>query len=224
MPEIKFRLIRSNRRTVALEVNDQGDLIVRAPNRLELSAIKSILRSHRRWIARKLSEVERRRQLLRPKRFVEGENFLYLGREFPLLISHEARPALRFTGQSFILSSRWKRQAREIFQKWYRKQAQAYLSDRVMKMAASNGFRFKKFRLSSARTRWGSCSAKRTISLTWRLILAPPEIIDYVIIHELAHTREKSHSPDFWKLVAGLRPDYRQRRRWLKQNGFMLNI
>jgi len=111
-----------------------------------------------------------------------------------------------------------------LFQKLYRKLARAYLRRRLEQLARLNGFNFKKFRLSSARTRWGSCSAKGTISLTWRLILAPPEIIDYVIIHELAHTREKNHSRAFWNLVAKHLPDFRQRRRWLKQNGFRLNI
>lgn len=224
MTEVKFRLIRSNRRTVGLEINHQGDLIVRAPERLELTAIKNILKSHRKWITHKLEEVEKRRQLIRPKKFVGGEQFLWLGREYPLMLSPRRRPALRFTGQNFILSSRWQGQAREIFEKWYRKKARIYLEERVRSLAARDGFRFKKFRLSSARTRWGSCSARGTISLTWRLIMAPPEIIDYVIIHELAHTREKNHSRAFWDLVAWQMPDYRQRRRWLRQNGFRLNI
>ncbi|MGQ9800591.1 MAG: M48 family metallopeptidase [Candidatus Saccharicenans sp.] len=224
MPEIKFRLIRSNRRTVGLEINHQGDLIVRAPERLELPAIKNIVKSHRKWIIGKLAEFEKCRQLTRLRRFTEGEKFLWLGREYPLLFTKEAGPALRFTGESFILSSRRQGQAREIFKKWYRKKARVYFEERIRSLAARNGFRFKKFRLSSARTRWGSCSARGTISLNWRLILAPPEIIDYVIIHELAHTREKNHSRTFWDLVARQMPDFRQRRLWLKQNGFRLNI
>lgn len=224
MPEIKFRLIRSNRRTVGLEINPRGDLIVRAPETLEIPVIKRILKSHGRWITRKLAEVEERRQLIRPKRFVEGEKFLWLGREYPLLLSLQARPPLRFNGQCFILSSGWQGKAREIFEKWYREKGRVYFEERIRSLAARNGFRFKKFRLSSARTRWGSCSARGTISLNWRLVLAPPEIIDYVIIHELAHTREKNHSRTFWDLVAGQMPDFRQRRRWLKQNGYRLNL
>lgn len=219
-----LKIVRTKRRTVGLEVNDRGELIVRAPEKLSRAAIDEIIRKHQRWIENKLSEVEKRRQMFPPRKFIQGEKFLWLGKEYPLVISGESRPALKFTGQEFILSSRWQSRAREIFRKFYRQKAQAYLSRRTAELAGLNGFRFTRFRLSSAATRWGSCSARGTISLTWRLVLAPPEIIDYVIIHELAHTRERNHSRAFWNLVEEQLPDYRQRRRWLKKYGFRLNL
>lgn len=219
-----MKIIRSRRRTVGLEVNDCGELIVRAPERLSRAAIDEIIRKHRRWIEKKLAEAEKRRQMFRPKKFVEGEKFLWLGREYPLRITQESRPALKFTGLEFILSVRWQGRAREIFKKLYRRKALAYLSLRTRQLAELNGFKFTRFKLSSATTRWGSCSARGTVSLTWRLILAPPEIIDYVIIHELAHTREKNHSRVFWNLVEAHLPDYRRKRLWLKKYGFLLNL
>lgn len=222
--ECVMKIIRSERRTVGLEVNDRGELIVRAPERLSRAAIDEIIRKHRRWIEKKLAEAEKRRQMFQPKKFMEGERFLWLGREYPLRITDERRPALKFTGSEFILSARWQVRAREIFKKLYRRKALAYLGLRTRQLAELNGFMFTRFRLSSASTRWGSCSTRGTISLTWRLIMAPPEIIDYVIIHELAHTREKNHSRAFWKLVEEQLPDYRQRRCWLKKYGFMLNL
>lgn len=219
-----IKIIRSRRRTVGLEVDDRGELIVRAPERLSRAAIDEIIDKHRRWIEKKLAEAEKRRQMFRPKKFVEGEKFLWLGSEYPLRITQESRPALKFTGREFILSVRWQGRAREIFKKLYRRKALAYLGLRTRQLAELNGFKFARFRLSSAATRWGSCSARGTVSLTWRLILAPPEIIDYVIIHELAHTREKNHSRAFWNLVEEHLPDFRQRRGWLKKYGFLLNL
>ncbi|MBC7349119.1 MAG: M48 family metallopeptidase [Candidatus Aminicenantes bacterium] len=218
------RIIRSRRRTVGLEINEEGQLVVRAPLYLPESEIKAVIRRHQRWIENKLVELEQRRQKKRPKSFVAGEKYLYLGQEFPLILSPRPKPALAFTGRAFILSGVYQNRGKELFQKLYQRMARAYLRRRLEQLARLNGFKFKKFRLSSARTRWGSCSAKGTISLTWRLVLAPPEIIDYVIIHELAHTREKNHSRVFWNLVAEHLPDFRQRRCWLKQNGFRLNI
>lgn len=82
----------------------------------------------------------------------------------------------------------------------------------------------EKLRISSARTRWGSCSAKGTISLTWRLVMAPPEILDYVIVHELAHLKVKNHSSAFWKVVETYLPGYQNQRKWLKQNGHTLDL
>lgn len=219
-----MKIIRSRRRTVGLEVNDRGELVVRAPERLGRAAIDEIIDKHRVWIEKKLAEAEERRRMFSPKKFVEGEKFLWLGQEYPLRISGESRPALKFTGREFILSARWQGRAREIFKKLYRRKALAYLGHRTQQLAELNGFKFTGFRLSSAATRWGSCSARGTVSLTWRLVMAPPEIIDYVIIHELAHTREKNHFRAFWSLVEEQLPDYRQRRRWLKKFGFMLNL
>jgi predicted metal-dependent hydrolase len=84
------------------------------------------------------------------------------------------------------------------------------------------GFREMKVRISSARTRWGSCSQKGNLSFTWRLVMAPPDVIDYVVVHELCHTREMNHSRSFWEQVEAILPDFRQRRRWLKEYGKLL--
>ncbi|MDI6698813.1 MAG: SprT family zinc-dependent metalloprotease [Candidatus Saccharicenans sp.] len=222
--KIKWKLIRSRRRTVGLEVSERGELIVRAPKDLSRGSVLEVLKEHRRWITKKLAEVEERQKFHKPRKFEEGENFLYLGREYPLRLEPGSRRFLAFDGRCFIMSSAARGGARELFLRLYRKLAKKYLSARLKRLAALNGFRFGKFRLSSARTRWGSCSAQGTISLTWRLIMAPPEIIDYVIVHELAHTKEKNHSRAFWNLVGHHIPDYKEKRRWLKKNGFWLNL
>lgn len=221
--KIKWKLIRSRRRTVGLEVSDRGELIVRAPKNLSRESISEVLRKHRRWITKKLAEAEERQKFHKPRKFEEGETFPYIGNEYPLRLAPGSRRFLAFDGRCFILSSAAGDGTRELFLRLYRKLARKYLSARLKRLASLNGLRFKKFRLSSARTRWGSCSAQGTISLTWRLIMAPPEIIDYVIIHELAHTKEKNHSPAFWDLVGRHIPDYKEKRRWLKKNGFLLN-
>jgi predicted metal-dependent hydrolase len=87
-----------------------------------------------------------------------------------------------------------------------------------------NGFAWKQIRISSARTRWGSCSTTGNLSFTWRLVLAPLEVIDYVVIHELVHTTIKNHSPAFWHRVAEIMPGYKQQVTWLKRNGRFLSL
>ncbi len=218
------RIIRSRRRTVVLEINQQGELVVRAPWYLPESEIQEVIRRHQKWVEKKLAEMEQRRQKVKPKSFVAGENFLYLGQEFPLILRPQPKPSLAFNGRAFILSAGYQSRGKELFEKLYRKMARAYLSQRLEQLASQNGFMYKKFRLSSARTRWGSCSARGTISLSWRLIMAPPNIIDYVIIHELAHTKEKNHSRAFWALVTQYVPDHKEKRRWLRTKGFRLDL
>jgi predicted metal-dependent hydrolase len=219
-----IKIIRSRRRTVSLEINQDGVLTVRAPYGLDRTTIDDILKRHQLWIRKKRQEVQRRQELSRPKKFEDEEKFLWLGKEYPLRIVARARPSLVFTGERFELAASSILSARQLFEAWFKERARFYLSSRLKEMARKTGFKYQKFRLSSARTRWGSCSAKGTISLVWRLMMAPPEIIDYLIIHELAHTKEKNHSRAFWRLVEEFVPDYRERRRWLRKNGFRLNF
>ena len=110
-------------------------------------------------------------------------------------------------------------QAAQLFEQWYRQQARTVFTERVELYAQKYGFEYAKIRISSARTRWGSCSSKGTLSFTWRLVMAPLEIVDYVVVHELSHLREHNHSKAFWAQVAAILPDYKSRRKWLKVNG-----
>jgi predicted metal-dependent hydrolase len=110
-----------------------------------------------------------------------------------------------------------------VFEAWYKQQARQALTERVALRAAFHMLTVSGVRISSARTRWGSCSSRGSLSFTWRLVLAPLEVIDYVIVHELAHLRVRNHSPEFWKEVGRMMPDYAQRKQWLKDNGRMLN-
>ena len=222
-PEV-IKIVKSRRRTVSLEINQEGVLTVRAPYGLDRTTIDDILKRHQPWIRKKRQEVQRRQELSRPKKFEDGEKFLWLGKEYPLRIVARVRPSLVFTGERFELAASSILSARQLFEAWFKEQARFYLSSRLKEIARKTGFKYQKFRLSSAQTRWGSCSAKGTISLVWRLMMAPPEIIDYLIIHELAHTKEKNHSRAFWRLVEELLPDYRERRRWLRKNGYRLKL
>lgn len=103
-----------------------------------------------------------------------------------------------------------------------KKQARISILERLESYSRIMNLTYKKFRLSGAKSRWGSCSGKNTISINWRLVLAPPEVLDYVIIHELAHIAEKNHSPRFWKWVASFDLEFKSHKKWLKDNGFRL--
>jgi len=153
-----------------------------------------------------------------------GELFPVLGVDYPLTLTPTARPDLQFNGAVFCMSARAHPRASLLFERWYRRHARAEFTRRVAHLAGQHGFQPGSVRISSARTRWGSCSASGTLSFAWRLVMAPPEIIDYVIIHELCHLRQRNHSPAFWTLVTGLLPNYRLQRDWLKINGARLGL
>jgi predicted metal-dependent hydrolase len=217
------RLIRSRRKSVAVIVRPDGTLEVRAPLGLAEGRIQEFVKSHAEWIQKQ----QKRARLAAPpsvKTYSNGEEFLFLGRSHPLRIIPHQRPALAFDGGTFQLARSAKPKAKEYFARWYKARAQEMLTAQVNALAAQRGFTFQKMRISSARTRWGSCSSKGTLSFTWRLMMAPPEIVDYVVVHELVHTQIHNHSKIFWQGVAKLLPDYKQRRTWLRKNGKYLSL
>ena len=108
-------------------------------------------------------------------------------------------------------------------QAWYKDQAKQYFGKRIAELAVEFGYSFSKVSIRDAKTRWGSCSMKKNISLNWRLMKAPQEIIDYVILHELAHTVVFNHSKAFWAKLAETYPDYKSARIWLKRFGKFLH-
>jgi predicted metal-dependent hydrolase len=153
---------------------------------------------------------------------VEGENFLFMGQVYPLTIVPRQRSALTFDGASFRLAKSGLPIAEEAFLRWYKSQATLLLFKRVLFFAINYGFQYQKIRITSARTRWGSCNSRGTLSFTYRLVMAPAEVVDYVVLHELVHTQIKNHSKTFWNKVGELMPDYKVRLAWLKKNGKFL--
>lgn len=216
------RLIRSKRRSLALQIGADGRLIVRAPQRMPLRDIERHVQARADWIRK---HQERFRARPAPEHhYRPGERFLYLGAEYPLALVENARPALALVDGEFRLSRAALPRARQVFTAWYRARAREVFTQRAVEHARQVGVSFENLRVSSARTRWGSCSNQRTLSFTWRLVMAPPEAIDYVVIHELAHLQVRGHSRDFWALVAGWMPAWQPAAAWLKENGYKLSL
>lgn len=221
MPVPIDNLVRTRRRTIALIVQRDGSLTVRAPLRMAEEDIRRFVESHSGWIAR--NQARARAAAPPPARqYADGETFLYLGQLYPLSIVARQRPALAFDGRAFRLAESAIPGAKAAFVRWYKARALEVLSERVQARAVQHGFTYQKIRISSARTRWGSCSSSGTLSFTFRLVMAPLEVVDYVVVHELVHTQVKNHSKTFWRQVEEIMPDYKTRRDWLKKNGRLL--
>lgn len=222
-------MIRSRRKTIALIVTREGQLVVRAPLHASQVQINQLITEHADWIRKKMAQNQQRSRQKVAHCFEAGESFLFLGRDYPLVLEEANRLALELrqeTGQKecFVLGRSAAPQAARVFETWYRAQARQIFDQRVTLYAARLGFFPKRLRLSSARTRWGSCSSTGTLSLTWRLVMAPLEVIDYVVVHELVHLKVPNHSKVFWARVGEIMPDYAARRAWLKKNGWRLQI
>jgi predicted metal-dependent hydrolase len=221
MPIPISRLVRSRRKTIALVIESDGKLTVRAPLRMTQARIRLFIDEHADWIEKNQAKV-RNSLPVSPKRYLEGEKFLYLGKFYPLNLVPRQRSALTFTGETFRMAKSAQPKAAEIFLRWYKEQATLLLFERVLLISGMTGFQYKKVRISSARTRWGSCSSLGTLSFTYRLVMAPLPVVDYVVLHELVHTQVRNHSKIFWSKVEKMMPDNKTRLGWLKKNGGFL--
>lgn len=217
-----FKLIRSRRKTIALGVTADASLVVRAPMQTPVGYIERLVKRKMKWIQGAIARVESRPRAL-PREFIEGESFLYLGKSYKLSIEKNAPKNISFRN-GFLLRSTEKKYARELIIGWYKKEAKKKIAERVEWCARRFGLSFKSIKITSAEKRWGSCSTTGNLNFSWRLIMAPTSVIDYVIIHELAHLEHKNHSKDFWNSIKIMYPNYEKAKNWLKQNEGTLSV
>jgi len=217
-------IIRSKRKTLALEITPEAALIVRAPQKTPLETIDAFIREKLPWIIKKQRIAKNTYQPPVKKEFIDGERFLYLGNWRALCIVNGGDEPFLFDGEKFLLSQRHISEARWLFLAWYKEQAVDILSQRVKFYAAHTGLKCNKINITNASKRCGSCNSKGRINFSWRLIMAPMEVIDYVVIHELVHLEEHNHSQEFWQKVGLLMPLYQQAKNWLQSNFYVLFI
>jgi hypothetical protein len=158
------------------------------------------------------------------REFVDGERFLYLGDWHKLFVSGDFKQPLVFNERKFLLSEYFLPNAKQLFEQWYRKQAYVVIKDRVSHYADPADLSFKMITITGARKRWGSCGPKGTLNFSWRLIMAPIKVVDYVIVHELVHLEVRNHSRKFWEKVRLLFPNDQQAETWLQANFWLLNF
>jgi predicted metal-dependent hydrolase len=212
-------LIRSKKRrkTISLHIKEDGSIFIYAPYRTPPWEIEKFINEKGSWISKKLSEKERS-----IKKAEKG--FLYLGESFPLEIEDNKSKGypLRLSFGKFVLNKDHIEKARDLFIQWYKREAKEKITERVDYYSKRLLLFPKGIKITSAKYRWGSCSRDNRLSFSWRIITAPLSVIDYVLIHELVHIKEKNHSKSFWNYVESIIPDYKKHRLWLKENGYLL--
>lgn len=215
---IPYTVTYSERKTLGICVERDGAVIIRAPHHTTEEKIGAIIQRKRRWIYSKVNHSQKLRNDVPKKRYVKGEGFLYLGRKYKLDIIDTEERKLRFRSR-FLLPKDKARKAAELFAEWYRSKAKEKIIPRATLYARQMGVVYKSILVSDLTYRWGSCTPKGNLHLNWHLIKAPLEVIDYVIVHELAHLLEPTHSEHFWVIIRIHCPDFEKAIEWLKAHG-----
>lgn len=215
---IAYQLERRARRTVGLKITADG-LVVHAPKYILEFQLKKLIQEKSNWIVSKLDA--RKQNHIPPIIWQDGETLQLLGNAINLNVVQDAKnKQAQFNHDSLSITSPQADDEAVIKHKviqWYKKQAEVDFGRRLAVLAAKLGVSTPPLKLSSAQSRWGSCSSRGDIRLNWRLLQAPPHIINYVVCHELAHLKEMNHSAKFWAVVESIYPDYKLAEKELKQ-------
>jgi predicted metal-dependent hydrolase len=218
------KLVRSKRKTFSIEISKNAELIVRVPIRATDEYINNLIKDKADWIEKHLSKMRSKVEVLKERTYSNGDKILFLGIEREIVNNFSGKHTLKLNGNQFELSSSSIEVSKVLFERWFKKIAKDTILSRAIHYSKITDLQFTDFHITSSHTRWGSCSAKNSINFTWRLIMSPLEVIDYVVIHELAHIKQKDHSINFWRLVAKFDPTYKNKVKWLKDNGYLLNL
>lgn len=218
-------LRRPYQRTLNLRVRPNGSLRITCHGSVKKEAIQSFISKNKKFVEKALHELRDLRHRFPRPDFLSGEPMMLLGQKLPLQVvwSWQKKPSVTFLEDTVELKieiSATREQRQKAIAKAYSDQARHFLTERIRHWAERMKLPMGRLSFRSQRTRWGSCSPDGSISLNWKLIAAPWPVIDYVLIHELAHLREPNHSSRFWKIVEAHCPDYRKWRKWLRDNQY----
>lgn len=220
---LRYRIERSDRRTADIVVERDGSVAVKAPMAASVGAIERALTKKVDWIRKSLAQLSVLTAEHAPKTYVSGESFSVLGRNMRLKVVTTAEPgtrkALLFDGDRFYLRTDAIERAPAHFKAFYRELGRERLPERVERIAKVLGVEPVGLGVMELGNRWGSCSHGGRVNVHWKVLMAPWNVIDYVLAHELSHLVHRDHSKAFWALLRRAVPDYETSVRWLRRHG-----
>lgn len=238
---IQVHIIRSKRKTVCLSVNNDGSVTVKAPRLYPTEKeIANFVTKKAEWIIKQRERQQEREDMKLVRRFETDYSFPYLGEERLVEMQSAKKTSIIYEDGKIIIKTPVYEALLEEYEnpvneekieklqndlkKWYKKQAYAYVSKRVDYYKDIVGVTVTSVSIKSRKSQWGSCDSNGNLTFSWRLVMAKPEAIDYVVVHELCHRKYMDHSRDFWNQVQKYMPDYKKQKQWLEENSVNLNI
>ncbi|OPJ61312.1 M48 family metallopeptidase [Clostridium oryzae] len=230
---IYYKVIKSKRKTCAIQIDIKGNVVVKVPMQYNKIHIELFLQQNKSWLVGKISKVEFLNKNYENRNYTQGEEFFYLGNRLPLHIEKIEGSSLALAmkedgfyaklGESITVSTR-KNHIKQALILLYKKAARRVLMQKTEYFSSIIGVNFNKIFIKEQKTLWGSCSYINNINYNWKIIMAPEKIVDYLVVHELCHIKFRNHSKEYWNEVGKYLPDYKHRRKWLKENGRMLDL
>ena len=238
---IQVHIVRSKRKTICMSLNKDGSVTVKAPLRYPSEKeIASFVEQKADWILNQRERQQEREDMKLVRRFETDYSFPFLGKERLVEMQSAKKTSITYQDEKIIIKTPAFEslavdyeapenedkiaKLQNDLKKWYKKQAYAYVSKRVDYYKDIVGVTVTSVSIKSRKSQWGSCDSNGNLTFSWRLVMARPEAIDYVVIHELCHRKHMDHSRDFWNQVQKFMPDFKAQKQWLEENSMNLNI
>lgn len=222
MNNIKYNIIRSKRKTIAIYITKDASVDIKVPFGISNIEIEAIILKKKEWIENQLNVRKQFNEQKQNFMLKYGDMVLYQGKEY-IIRAKEGR-FVGFDDECFYMPANLNsKQIKYAMIQIYKLLAKNVMTKKIDEFSNIMSLIPIAVKINSAKTRWGSCSGKNSINFSWRLILASDDVIDYVVIHELAHIKEHNHSERFWKIVSDVMPDYKQREEKLKKLQILLS-
>jgi hypothetical protein len=221
------QISRTDRTKSATIKVEDGIVVVVVPRLLTQERIKKLLDDKKLWIKQKIA-LHPQMKIMHEKQYVSGEAFSYLGRNYRLKVTEGELATIKLVqGRLTISAPQGPSQSKLIkgaLTSWFRRRAELKLREKIIRYSPIVGVETNGYKVKSFQSRWGSCTPRGRVDFNWKIIMAPNRVVDYVVVHELCHLKQHDHSPQFWKLVESIMPDYAESKEWLRVNGASLMV
>lgn len=212
-------IIRERRSSISIQITREGEVIVKAPKLMPMFFIKQFLKQKEDWIIKKTKKFQEKP--LKARQYMQGEEFWYLGKTYILNIGNfkEISVTTTFNFPKVLLF-----RIQKELESWYKKQAKEIIGKRLVHQAEKMQAKYTTVMYSDTKSKWGTCGPENDLQFNWRLVMAPLIVLDYVVIHELSHTKHKNHGENFWREVSKHSIGYKSYRKWLNEHAHLLTF
>lgn len=226
---LDIHIIWKKRKTIGIYVDAYGNVEVRAMKDAPEADIDKMVKAKWSWIQKHVKEQTEKTKGFKEKTYEEGEEFLFLGREYPIKVIENRdsnMEAIEFAGSELIIRTMENdnEKLKKMMTRFYKQQCKKYVEKRIRLYQPQFKVKPRGIKISSNKKHWGTCNSQREMTFNWKLVMAPIEVLDYVVIHEMCHMLHMNHDRSFWRLVGKIMPDYERQESWLRESHWKMVV
>lgn len=222
--DLEIELIRSNRKTVSIHIERDGSVSARIPEKISEDEILKVLKSKEYQIHKNLAQWSQLNETKVDREYVNGQSFLYLGRNYRLQLKDEKIEGIEFKKGYFFLSYSKKDKAKELFVNFYKDKLKDKLNPIINRYKGLLNVNPKDVKVMELQNRWASCTTKGNVNFHWKCAMAPIDVLNYIVAHELTHLIHQNHTKEFWNELDKIMPNYEKQKKWLSTNGVQMDL